>query len=46
MIEPRPYRSRRSQDAALEEIRINAGSQFDPDCVDALREVVGSATGG
>jgi putative two-component system response regulator len=46
MIEPRPYRSRRTHDAALEEIRRNAGSQFDPGCVDALRAVVaGDFTG-
>jgi HD-GYP domain-containing protein (c-di-GMP phosphodiesterase class II) len=46
MIEPRPYRRGRTNAAALEEIRRNAGSQFDPDCVDALREVVGrEATG-
>jgi putative nucleotidyltransferase with HDIG domain len=46
MIEPRPYRSRRSRDAALKEIRRNAGSQFDPDCVDALREVVAGDSAG
>jgi putative nucleotidyltransferase with HDIG domain len=40
MIEPRPYRRRRTRAAALAEIRANAGSQFDPQCVKALRQVV------
>jgi HD-GYP domain-containing protein (c-di-GMP phosphodiesterase class II) len=40
MIEPRPYRGRRTSAEALREIQQNAGSQFDPECVDALAEVV------
>jgi putative nucleotidyltransferase with HDIG domain len=40
MIEPRPYRCRRTPAEALREIQQNAGSQFDPECVDALAEVV------
>jgi putative nucleotidyltransferase with HDIG domain len=40
MIEPRPYRGRRTPVEALREIQQNAGSQFDPECVDALAELV------
>jgi HD-GYP domain-containing protein (c-di-GMP phosphodiesterase class II) len=40
MIEPRPYRGPRSRAAALREIVAEAGRQFDPGCVDALRAVV------
>jgi putative nucleotidyltransferase with HDIG domain len=40
MIEPRPYRRGRTEQAALEEIRRNAGTQFDPHCVEALQDVV------
>ncbi len=40
MTERRPYRSRRSEKAALEEIRRNAGTQFDPSCVNALGDVM------
>jgi len=40
MVEVRPYRKRRTERAALEEIRRHAGSQFDPRCVDALEDVV------
>ncbi|MGH3104816.1 MAG: HD domain-containing phosphohydrolase [Gaiellaceae bacterium] len=36
MIEPRPYRAARDRDCALEELRANASTQFDPACVDAL----------
>ena len=34
----RPYREAQSQASALEELRRNAGRQFDPRCVDALEE--------
>jgi HD-GYP domain-containing protein (c-di-GMP phosphodiesterase class II) len=39
MIEPRPYREPRTRAAALEEIRTEAGRQFDPACVEALLAV-------
>jgi HD-GYP domain-containing protein (c-di-GMP phosphodiesterase class II) len=35
----RPYRERRSLEAAVEELRASAGSQFDPACVDAFEQV-------
>ena len=35
----RPYRAAQSQSSALEELRRNAGRQFDPRCVDALERV-------
>ncbi len=37
MVMPRPYRRRRTPEAALEEIERCAGSQFDPEVVGALR---------
>src|SRR2546429_4532685 len=40
MIEPRPYRGPRSRAGALQEIITEAGRQFDPACVDALRTVL------
>jgi HD-GYP domain-containing protein (c-di-GMP phosphodiesterase class II) len=40
MVEVRPYRDGRTGRAALDEIRRHAGSQFDPRCVQALRDVV------
>jgi putative nucleotidyltransferase with HDIG domain len=43
MIEERPYRDGRTEKAALDEIRDHAGSQFDPRCVEALRDVVRDA---
>jgi putative nucleotidyltransferase with HDIG domain len=43
MIEPRPYRGPRSRAAALHEIAIEAGRQFDPACAEALRAVVSDA---
>jgi putative nucleotidyltransferase with HDIG domain len=45
ITERRPYRKPRSERAALAEIRRNAGSQFDPDCVEALQEVVRVGSG-
>ena len=36
----RPYRRRLSHDIALAELETNAGSQFDPQVVDALVKVV------
>jgi len=40
LIEPRPYRSSRTQESALEEITSQSGRQFDPACVQALGAVV------
>jgi len=40
MIEPRPYREPRTREAALDEILVHSGLQFDPGCVEALRAVV------
>jgi len=36
MIEPRPYREPRTREAALDEILVHSGLQFDPACVEAL----------
>ena len=44
MISERPYRQARSQEQALAEMRRCAGTQFDPDVVDALAAVVARAT--
>ena len=41
MVEPRPYRSERDPAWAQEELRANAGTQFDPACVEALLALVG-----
>jgi putative nucleotidyltransferase with HDIG domain len=43
MIGRRPYRTPMSPDRAMFELRRNAGSQFDPNVVTALIDVVGSA---
>jgi HD-GYP domain-containing protein (c-di-GMP phosphodiesterase class II) len=40
MIEPRPYRAPRTRESALSEVVSQAGGQFDPACVEALRAVV------
>jgi putative nucleotidyltransferase with HDIG domain len=37
MLETRPYRPGRSPGRALDELDEHAGTQFDPDCVSALR---------
>ncbi len=41
MIAKRPYRSAKSMNVALQEIKANSGTQFDPKVVQALLEVVG-----
>jgi HD-GYP domain-containing protein (c-di-GMP phosphodiesterase class II) len=41
MTTDRPYRKALDRDSALEELRANAGTQFDPRVVAALVEVVG-----
>jgi HD-GYP domain-containing protein (c-di-GMP phosphodiesterase class II) len=43
MLEVRPYRLPIEEDAAVDELKRGAGSQFDPRCVDALLRVLGSA---
>jgi diguanylate cyclase (GGDEF)-like protein/putative nucleotidyltransferase with HDIG domain len=40
MVEQRPYRDARTRGEAIEELRAVAGTQFDPDCVNALLEVL------
>ena len=40
MVEDRPYRKALSRGDAIEELRSAAGTQFDPDCVTALLEVL------
>jgi diguanylate cyclase (GGDEF)-like protein len=40
MVEPRPYRPALPRETALEELAANAGSQFDPACVEALLAVL------
>jgi HD-GYP domain-containing protein (c-di-GMP phosphodiesterase class II) len=44
MIWDRPYRSRKTEEEAIEEIRINAGSQFDPDVVRVFTKIIGTGT--
>ena len=41
MTTDRPYRAARTEEAALAELRANAGTQFDPDVVSALEAVIG-----
>ena len=41
MTTDRPYRAARTEEAALAELRANAGTQFDPDVVSALETVIG-----
>jgi diguanylate cyclase (GGDEF)-like protein len=43
MTSDRPYRLGRPVPDAVEELRANAGTQFDPDCVAALEEALGSS---
>jgi putative nucleotidyltransferase with HDIG domain len=42
MIEPRPYRPPRSPEEALNEVERTAGTQFDPLCVEALKQTLAS----
>ncbi len=39
MVHDRPYKSARSHDEALEELRLHAGTQFDPDVVELFCEI-------
>jgi HD-GYP domain-containing protein (c-di-GMP phosphodiesterase class II) len=38
MVSGRPYRPPLSAEQALVELRLHAGTQFDPDCVERLEE--------
>jgi len=40
MISPRPYRKEKSVTEAINEIKLNVGTQFDPEVVDKFVEVV------
>jgi two-component system cell cycle response regulator len=40
MVEPRPYRPPRTEEATVTELKLSAGTQFDPACVDALQRVL------
>ena len=37
----RPYRTRLSTEAALTELHDHSGAQFDPDCVEAIADLLG-----
>ncbi|MDD5174405.1 MAG: hypothetical protein PHV48_06235, partial [Candidatus Omnitrophica bacterium] len=41
MIARRPYRTAKSMNTALSEMKANSGTQFDPKIVQALLDVVG-----
>jgi HD-GYP domain-containing protein (c-di-GMP phosphodiesterase class II) len=43
MLEDRPYREARPEPDAVDEVMRAAGTQFDPACVRAFAELVGSA---
>jgi HD-GYP domain-containing protein (c-di-GMP phosphodiesterase class II) len=38
MVSGRPYRPPLSAEEALVELRLHAGTQFDPQCVESLEE--------
>jgi HD-GYP domain-containing protein (c-di-GMP phosphodiesterase class II) len=40
MTTDRPYRAARTEEAALAELRVNAGTQFDPEVVSAIERIV------
>ena len=43
MVSDRPYRPALDPSTAIEELRVNAGRQFDPEVVEALIEALGDA---